>query len=788
MGYCYLSRRIPYEPGFEEQQGVYPSGTNGMPEGDIYIPEGCEVLSKYICSENPQVTGIHLPSTMTGFEDDCFLNCPNITKVCCVNGIEAISNQCFSNCKLLEEITLPRSLQSIGAAAFKNCPSLKSLIFISKERDNPVYHAYKEAFANCPSLTDEDVNNIAEYMDPNGEGIFANNPQLVEVEVYRLGDKMFDMSGVSGKVRSRLKKVTIKNPNSQGVISAKLPFNDCYSLETVVLPEGTLAIGDQVLFTTDTSSEKSCIMHVNIPSTCKSIGSKTFYHSPNLQELFIPKSITYIGRQAFERSNLSALEVEKGTNCKIDSLAFKSSKINNESVNTLCLQPIIFDKDSNNNPIITEQQFAQCNNLTDIVTSRSYISMFERCEFLKTAVINDQGLNTTLYAKMFKDCISLTDVDINDADIITFGESIFDGCSSLKNVSWLPSTKPKEYGKRMFAASGLEEIRLQDNALSISEEMFKDCRALKHIYIPDNITEYKANCFNNCGDFKGSILEDGDTDERLIVSSKIRKIGNNAFEMCGQLEKVVFPKVTMDSLGDYVFKDCIHLKEVQMPTKINTCGTGVFQGCISLQHINPVAIYNYGDSFFANLSSLEEIVIPHGVTKLDLNLFVGCTNLKKVTLPASINSWGRLRRYESSGNYYYSNIDIVRDQVYYKGEYIYNSKNLYIFLNCPNITDVVLASGWDQTFDLHSLNLTFDSIVQMLINIANVSSYSTKPTLTFGANNLAKIPKTENDIYEKDEEGNIKKDEEGNQIEIPGFRAAYNAYNTAKNTKKWNIA
>ena len=33
-----------------------------------------------------------------------------------------------------------------------------------------------------------------------------------------------------------------------------------------------------------------------------------------------------------------------------------------------------------------------------------------------------------------------------------------------------------------------------------------------------------------------------------------------------------------------------------------------------------------------------------------------------------------------------------------------------------------------------------------------------------------------------------KKDEEGNQIEIPGFRAAYNAYNTAKNTKKWNIA
>lgn len=787
MGICYLSRRIPYEPGFEEQQGVYPIGENGMPEGDIYIPEGCTILSKYICSENPQVTGITLPGSMTGFEDDCFLNCPNITKVCCVNGIQTISTQCFSNCKLLEEVTLPKSLKTIQASAFKDCPSLKNIIFTSKENDDPTYEVYDEAFANCPSLTNEDINNIAEYMRPVGQKIFANNPQLTEVEIYMLGDYMFDITDTNKE--SHLKKVTIKNTNSFGAIAAEFPFNDCYSLETVVLPEGTLSIGERVFLTTDTSSEKSDLANINIPNTCKSIGYKAFYNSPNLRKLFIPKSMTYIGKQAFERSNLSELEVESGINCKLDNFAFKSSKINNESVNTFCLPQLIFDKDSDNNLIVTEQQFAKCHNLTDITTSQSTIAMFEGCKLLAKATIN-HGTNNTLYAKMFKDCISLVDVFINDNTITTFGESLFDGCSSLKNVTWITdATKPKLYGKRMFAASGLEEIRLQDNALSVSEEMFKDCRALKHIYIPDNITEYSANCFNNCGDFKGSILEDGDTDERLIISSRIRKIGNNAFEMCGQLEKVVFPQVTMDSLGSYVFKDCIHLKEVQMPIKVNTCGAGIFQGCISLQRINPAAIYNYGDSYFANLPNLEEIVIPHGVTKLDLNLFVGCTNLKKVTLPASINSWGVLGKYSgsnNSSNTYYSNIDVVRDQVYYHEQYVYN-KNLYVFLNCPNITDVILAPGWNQTFDLHSLKLTFDSIVQILINIANVSSYGTKPTLTLGANNLAKIPKTENDIYEKDEQGNIKVDEEGNNIEIPGFRKAYNAYNTAKNTKKWNI-
>ena len=74
-----------------------------------------------------------------------------------------------------------------------------------------------------------------------------------------------------------------------------------------------------------------------------------------------------------------------------------------------------------------------------------------------------------------------------------------------------------------------------------------------------------------------------------------------------------------------------------------------------------------------------------------------------------------------------------------------------------------------------------------MINIADVSSYKNKPILTLGADNLTKIPKEENDIYEKDEKGNIKVDDEGNQIEIPGFRAAFNAYDTATNTKKWKI-
>ena len=78
MGICYLSRRTPYDIEYAEQMCVYPIGTNGMPEGDIIIPKQTTILSKYICSENPQVTGIYLPDSIKNFEDDCFKNCPNI--------------------------------------------------------------------------------------------------------------------------------------------------------------------------------------------------------------------------------------------------------------------------------------------------------------------------------------------------------------------------------------------------------------------------------------------------------------------------------------------------------------------------------------------------------------------------------------------------------------------------------------------------------------------------------------------------------------------------------------
>lgn len=806
MGICYLSRRTPYDIEYTKQMCVYPIGKNGMPEGNIIIPDVAKTLSKYICSENPQVTGIYIPDTVTNFENDCFLNCPNITRVDCPDGIETISTQCFQNCSSLETVVLPLSLKKIKARAFKKCPVLKTLIFNSKTNEKEAdryYYAEDEAFCNCDSLTNDDITNIAEYLIPqlpyetkdengktitvSGERIFADNPRISDVEIYRLGNYMFDNC-------HHLKRVVIKSADVNKEIAAEFPFNDCYSLETVVLPEGIISIGEKVFLTTDTSSEKSHIININIPNTCESIKYKAFYNAPYLRNLFIPKSVKYIGKQTFEKCDLSELEVEAGINCVVDTYAFKSTNINNANVNTLCLNQLYFEQDSNGNAIVTQEQYSKCNNLTEIVTNQSTVGMFQECKFLNKAVINHGTSNiisyksiNTLFAKMFKNCISLVDVIINDNTIEVFGESIFDGCKNLKNVTFANNYKvPKTYGKRMFAATGLEEISLQDGALEISEEMFKDCRQLKHINIPDNILKYGANAFNGCSDFKGTVLEEGDTEEKLVVNSKIRSIGTSAFEMCGQLEKVVFPAVTMDSLGDYIFKDCIHLREVQMPTKITTIGKNIFQGCISLQYLNPAPIYNYYDSFFANLTSLEEITIPSGVTKLDLNIFANCTNLKKVTLPVTINSWGSLNtRSDNRGTYYYSNIDEVRNNVYYNNTKV--NKNLYVFLNCPNLIDVVLGVGWNQTFDLHSLNLTFDSIVQMLINIANVSSYGTKPTLTLGANNLAKIPKTENDIYEKDEEGNIKTDEDGNNIEIPGFRKAWNAYDTAKNTKKWNI-
>ena len=105
-------------------------------------------------------------------------------------------------------------------------------------------------------------------------------------------------------------------------------------------------------------------------------------------------------------------------------------------------------------------------------------------------------------------------------------------------------------------------------------------------------------------DKRTTVIENGeyaDTDMLMGgVSSEITSIGNGAFSGNTALSSFTIgnysritpelqdPDSNIASIGDYAFKDCINLKYIQLSHNkqtVPTLGTGVFDGCTSLQHI-----------------------------------------------------------------------------------------------------------------------------------------------------------------------------------------------------------
>ena len=71
----------------------------------LNIPESCERIFSYSCSNCAELKSVHLGSN-----------------------VKSIGANAFFNCSKLQEITFPKDLDSIGASAFKWCDSLPEVI------------------------------------------------------------------------------------------------------------------------------------------------------------------------------------------------------------------------------------------------------------------------------------------------------------------------------------------------------------------------------------------------------------------------------------------------------------------------------------------------------------------------------------------------------------------------------------------------------------------------------------------------------------------------------------
>lgn len=105
---------------------------------------------------------------------------------------------------------------------------------------------------------------------------------------------------------------------------------------------------------------------------------------------------------------------------------------------------------------------------------------------------------TEIYAGIFTNCTSLTDVIISDG-VTKIGEWAFNECTSLTRVT-IPDSVT-EIGESAFVnCTSLTSITIPDSVTEIHGMIFAGCMGLTSVTIPDSVTKLDISAFADCYD------------------------------------------------------------------------------------------------------------------------------------------------------------------------------------------------------------------------------------------------------------------------------------------------
>ena len=237
---------------------------------------------------------------------------------------------------------------------------------------------------------------------------------------------------------------------------------------------------------------------------------------------------------------------------------------------------------------------------------------------------------------------------IDGKSVTSIGSSVFRGCKRLSSIT------------------------IPNCVTSIDSFAFRDCTSLKSITIPNSVTSIYYDAFRGCTSLtainvanrnQNYVSVNGvlyDKDKTVIIRYPAGKKDKSYSILDG-----------VTGICAYAFEDCANLESITLPDSVTLMGLSVFNGCKSLITINVAAgnqnfvsvngvLYdkdktaiiryparkkdkNYNilnsvrfvhNNAFEDCTNLTSITIPNSVTGISSNAFSGCS-IKSITIPNS---------------------------------------------------------------------------------------------------------------------------------------------------------
>ena len=213
---------------------------------NIYIPDSVVEIGPYAFESCESLLSIEIPSEIQIVEPATFLNCFSLGSVLLPSELLEIGNMAFEGCETLVSVNIPNTVAKIGDYAFAGCLLLPEIVI-----PDSVTQIGNNAFSACINLKDIYIPSSVEligvapfhYTNLDSIDVDINNTNLSSVDgnLYFVDETIF-VNYACGKTNP-----SFEIPNGVTKIWS-MAFSGCFNLNTIYIPQSVDYIGNYIFY------------------------------------------------------------------------------------------------------------------------------------------------------------------------------------------------------------------------------------------------------------------------------------------------------------------------------------------------------------------------------------------------------------------------------------------------------------------------------------------------------------------------------------------------------------